>query len=200
MINLKKLVEDIKIAGYETIEKIVKDRILKLDGELVEVGVSVGNTAEIICKTKGSRPLHLFDTFEGHPKGYIGKYDWGQSEGRHKADINEVKKRLKDYQNVYFYKGIFPDTSNPIKDKKFCFVYLDTDLYKSTYEALDFFKNRMVKGGVILFDDIHGIPGVMCAIEDYCIKHEEEMNKLLLTQPDGIVLMSFINKILMNFK
>ncbi len=201
MIDLKKLKEDIKIAAYESIGWAVRNRVSKLDGDLAEVGVSVGDTAEVICKAKGIRTLHLFDTWEGHPKGYIGKYDWGQSEGRHKADINEVKKRLKNYPNVNFYQGIFPqDTSHNIKDKKFCFVYLDTDLYKSTYEALDFFAHRMVNSGVILIDDVAGIPGVLCAIEDYCIKHEKEMNELLYPQPEGIILMAFINKVIMNFK
>jgi len=200
MIDLIKLTKDIRQASFEVVGKAVKDRVLKLDGELAEVGVSVGNTAEVICKNKGSRPLHLFDTFTGHPADYITKYDWGQAPGRHAADIDGVKKRLKDYPKVYFYKGIFPATSDPIKDKKFCFVHLDTDLYKSTYEALEFFATRMVHGGVIMFDDTSGIPSVFLAIEDFCVNNEKLMAELLFPGEDGITMMTYINKVMLNFK
>jgi len=201
MIDLKRLVKDIRQASYETLAKMVRDRVLKFDGEIAEVGVSVGNTAEIICKEKGSRPLHLFDTFTGHPEGWITKYDWGQSIGRHEADMEAVKERLKDYPNVNFYQGIFPtDTSKNVKDKKFCFVHLDTDLYKSTYEALEFFIDKMVPGGVIAFDDTSGIPSVFMAIEDFCVNNKDLVEKLLVPQPKGILLMAYINKAIINFK
>lgn len=199
MIDQNKLIKDIETASHEMVGKIVKNRVLTLDGDIAEVGVSVGNTAETICKNKGIRTLHLFDTFEGHPADYITKYDWGQSPGRHKADIDEVKKRL-NYPNVYFYKGIFPQTSEPIKDKRFCFVHLDTDLYKSTYEALEFFVPRMVSGGVIMFDDTSGIPSVFLAIEDFCITNKDLMDNLLVPGEKGIELMVHINKAIMKFK
>jgi O-methyltransferase len=200
MINLEKLVNDIKTASYEMVGKVVKDRVLKLDGDIAEVGVSIGNTAEVICKAKGARPLHLFDTFEGHPADYITKYDWGQSQGRHIANIEDVKNRLRDYPNVYFYKGIFPATSDPVKNRKFCFVHLDTDLYKSTYEALEFFAVRMVPGGVIMFDDTSGIPSVFMAIEDFCVTNKDLMDELLIPGEEGLSLMTYINKATMRFK
>ena len=88
--------------------KVIRENLLRvkeLDGDIAEVGVSIGDTAEEMCEVKGRKKLHLFDTFEGHPDT-IGRYDVGQTVGRHRADIKDVKKRLKKYSNVYFYKGV----------------------------------------------------------------------------------------------
>ena len=158
-------------SAAKLLAKGVKTSAVQLDGDLAEVGVSVGDSAEVICKAKGNRPLHLFDTFEGHPEGYIGKYDLDQQIGKHRAEMGDVQERLKKYPNVFFYKGIFPETSGPIKDKRFCFVNLDTDLYRATYEGLEFFVPRMVLGGAIVVHDAPGIPGVICAIVDYFEKY-----------------------------
>ena len=79
-----------------------------IPGELAEVGVSIGDSASIICENKEHRPLHLFDTFTGHPEEWIGRYDIGQTAGRHAATMESVQERLKRYPNVHFYQGIFP--------------------------------------------------------------------------------------------
>lgn len=162
------------------ITRAVRESVIDLDGDLVEVGVSIGDSAEVICEAKGNRILHLFDTFTGHPKGWIGKYDLDQQEGKHAADIEAVKKRLNRFQNVFFHKGIFPETAKIIQDGKFCFVNLDTDLYKGTYEGLKFFVPRMVRGGVIIVHDATNIPGVACAIVDFFGKSKIKAKNILL--------------------
>jgi len=139
----------------------------KIPGDVAEVGVSIGDSAEVICKNKGDVPIHLFDTFKGHPAEWIGKYDLGQTAGRHAASLESVKKRLNKYPNVFYYEGIFPFTSDPVKDKMFSFVNLDTDLYKSTLAGLEFFYPRLSVGGVIGIDDSTYILGVGCAIIDF---------------------------------
>lgn len=68
---------------------------------------------------------------------------------------------------MYFYKGLFPQTAEPIKDKKFAFVHLDTDLYESTLEGLKFFYPRMVKHGIILSHDYSTIKEVRRAFQDF---------------------------------
>lgn len=162
-------------------------RVKDLEGDIAEVGVSVGDSAEEMCEVKGKKKLHLFDTFEGHPNT-IGRYDVGQYPGRHKADIKDVKKRLKKYPKVYFYKGTFPETSKPVAKKKFCFVNLDTDLYRGTYDGLEFFVPRMVPGGVIILHDYQGIPGVACACIDYFEeKHKGRAMEVLLEDNQAVL-------------
>mgnify|MGYP003349306476 CR=1 FL=1 len=73
-----------------------------LDGNLCEVGVYKGGSAEIIAKNKtDERKLFLFDTFEGLPE--VSNHDNFHKTG----DFNEtsyesVKENLKSYKNIYF--------------------------------------------------------------------------------------------------
>ena len=62
--------------------------------------------------------------------------------GQFKGSLDEVKNYLKNYQNVFFYKGVFPETAGPIENSVFSFVNVDVDTYKSTLGCLEYFKER----------------------------------------------------------
>ena len=152
----------------------------KTEGELAEVGTSRGASAKIICEAKRDRPLHLFDTFEGMP--HISAIDYPFfGDGQFKANFEEVETFLKDYQNVYFYKGIFPATAEPVKEKKFSFVHLDVDIYESTVECLKFFYPRMSKGGIIISHD-YNAPGVRKAFDNFFADKAEPIIALPVSQ------------------
>jgi O-methyltransferase len=142
-------------------------RTQKVPGDIAEVGVYMGGSAKIICSVKGDKALHLFDTFEGLPK--VDEIDmvWPFYEGKFAASFDDVKNYLKHDKNVHFYKGIFPDTSGPIQDKKFSMVNLDVDCYESTKLSLEFFYSRMNPGGIILSHDYMTAPGVKKAFDDF---------------------------------
>jgi len=131
--------------GY-TIYRTVKNTS-KIKGDIAEVGTYQGGSSKIICEAKGKRALHLFDTFEGLPE--LSNLDDTRlvQKGDYPASLVEIKRYLKKYNSVHFYKGLFPYTSGPVKNKKFSFVNLDVDLYKSTLSGLAFFYPRMSKGG-----------------------------------------------------
>lgn len=140
-------------------------RQMKRKGDFAEVGVFNGTSAKMICEGKGNKNLYLFDTFGGLPKSdeidkhyiknmFIGNYEY-------------VKKRLSQYENVHIVKGLFPKTAKVIKDKKFAFVHLDVDLYQSTKDCLEFFYDRMEKGGIILSHDYPIAKGVKKAFDDF---------------------------------
>lgn len=134
--------------------------------EMAEVGVYQGGSARLICEAKGDTPLHLFDTFEGHPEvSDIDKpfYEKGQL----KASLEKVQQYLAEYKNVYFHKGLFPVTAEPVENNRFSFVHLDVDLYESTLDGLGFFYPRMDKGGVIISHDYPAQPGVKRAFDDF---------------------------------
>lgn len=138
-----------------------------LKGEMAEVGVFRGSSSKIILESCPDKKVHLFDTFEGFLKVSkpIDKYNVGDYKG---IDVESVKKYL-NYKNVNIYQGWFPETAGPIKNKKFCFVHLDGDLYQTTKDGLNFFYKRMVKGGIILFDDygVKQCPGVKKAVQEF---------------------------------
>ena len=137
-----------------------------LDGDVAEVGVAEGGSAAVICEAKKGKVAHFFDTFTGLPKPT--KEDEGSAfaKGQFATDYKKVKKFLKRYPDVFLYKGTFPKTAEPIKDKMFSFVHLDADLYKSTKEALEFFWPRMSPGGVIISHDYQTEKGVKKAFAD----------------------------------
>ena len=88
-----------------------------------------------------------------------------------------MKKYLEDYENVHFFKGIFPQTSDPITDNFFSFVHLDTDLYQGTFDALEFFWPRMVSGGRIVSHDYNttSLSGIKKAFSKFFNNHPEKL-------------------------
>ena len=142
-------------------------RTQKVPGDIAEVGVYKGGSAKIICLVKGDKPLHLFDTFEGLPKVEDIDIVWPFYEGKFAASYDSVKEYLNGNSNVFFYKGIFPGTSGPVKDTSFSMVNLDVDTYESTKLCLEFFYPRMTPGGVLLSHDYVTAPGVKKAFDDF---------------------------------
>jgi hypothetical protein len=142
-------------------------RTQKVPGDIAEVGVYKGGSAKIICSAKGEKHLHLFDTFEGLPRVDDIDMVWPFYEGKFAASYDRVREYLKNDSNVYFYKGIFPGTSDPVKGKSFSMVNLDVDCYESTRQCLEFFYSRMSPGGIILSHDYVTAPGVKKAFDDF---------------------------------
>ncbi len=139
----------------------------KLEGSIAEVGTYKGGTAHYINAFSNGKPVFLFDTFDGIPmQAEIDKHpvgDFGDT------TFEQVKKHFSSSGNVKVIQGTFPSSVNgQIKESdKFCFVHLDADQYESTMSGLNFFYNKMVSNGVIVFDDWGWLPGVDKAINEF---------------------------------
>lgn len=137
------------------------EQVSELEGALIEIGVWKGGTGGLIakkselCGIKDS--VYLCDTFSGvvkanpiHDNVYIG--------GEH-SDTNEklVKDLVHDQlqlSNVKVLKGIFPnDTEFLIKDQLFRFCHIDVDVYDSAKDIFEWVWDRMIIGGIVVFDD-----------------------------------------------
>lgn len=148
----------------------------KIKGDIAEVGVYKGGSARIICEVKRNKKLYLFDTFEGLPE--VDAIDTLFKKGEFCSSIKEVKEYLKEFKNVYFFKGFFPQTSTPIKNNTFSLVHLDVDIYKSTLDSLKFFYPRMEKGGIIISHDYINSAGVTEAFDEFFKKKKEPLIEL----------------------
>ena len=126
-----------------------------LDGDFAEVGVYKGGSAEIIAKNKNeNKNLYLFDTFEGMPEVNVNADNFHKKNDFNDTSYSDVCLGLECYKNVFIYKGLFPNEhGDKIKDKKFCLVHIDVDIYKSYIDCLNFFYTKMVDGGIIILDD-----------------------------------------------
>ena len=154
-----------------------------LVGNIAEVGVYKGGTAKLICEVKGDKNLYLFDTFEGLPETNANDH-FVQKGWLHNTSIDSVKKYLEDYENVHFLKGVFPETSSPVSEEKFSFIHLDTNLYKSTLDALEFFWPRMASGGRIISHDYNAasMPGVKKAFLEFFENSPEKIIEIADSQ------------------
>ncbi len=162
-----------------------------LQGEIAEVGVYKGGGAKIIAEAvkNPNKTIHLFDTFSGHPKTNKKEDSEYQKKGLYKdTSLEEVKNFLSEFNKIKFYKGVFPETTKPVLQKKFCFVHIDTDLYESTKASIEFFYFRMVSGGIIIVDD-YGNPdakGVKKSVDEF-FRDKKEF-PILCTQHQCIII------------
>jgi len=171
---IKNIKNDVDFAFYPLeayhVYSIAKSQS-RLDGDMAEVGVYQGGSAKLISEAKNDKVLHLFDTFEGLPSvsdndTHFGTKYWKTGEFND-TSLDNVKKYLSKYKKINFHKGKFPETSEPIKDKKFSFVHLDVDLFQSTKDCLEIFFPKMINGGIILTHDYH-TDGVKKAFNEFC--------------------------------
>jgi len=65
--------------------------------------------------------------------------------------------------------GLIPETFRGLESKRFCFVHIDLDIYKSILDALDFAWPRLANGGFIVFDDygFASCPGARSAVDNF---------------------------------
>jgi len=158
-----------------------------LFGEIVEVGVYKGGTARLLAKVFSDnakvKNVHLFDTFSGMPRTDARK-DWHKEGDFADTSLDQVRKFLSDCNNVILYKGFFPQTANSIEDKNFCFVHIDVDIYKSVMDCCQFFYPRLVRGGIMIFDDYGRLtcPGAKTAVDEFFMNMPEQPCYLLTGQ------------------
>lgn len=140
-----------------------------------EVGVYKGGTSFFIASIAAQLGLRLdhacFDTFEGHAVEDINPTVETSHTPNTFSDtsVEAVREYLKEFENVSIFKGRFQFTNTPIEEKKMHFVHLDMDIYEPTVYALNFFRTRMVRGGVILLDDygFQTCPGIERAVHEF---------------------------------
>lgn len=128
-------------------------------GDLLEVGVWRGGTGALIAQRARQCGLddtvYLCDTFSGVVKA--GERDSWYSGGEHAdadaASVRALMERL-GLEGVEVLEGVFPeDAGDRLEGRSFRFCHLDVDVYESTRAAFDWVWERMVPGGIVVFDD-----------------------------------------------
>jgi O-methyltransferase len=157
---------------------------IHLKGDVAECGVAFGQTTFILDEAvrKNNKSLFAFDTFSGLPYDdcIISDYQCKQGEMDYGKQFFEKFNSLKE-TSIIPVKGLIEDTLKNYADRKFCFVWLDVDLYQPTSYAYKFFEDRMTKGGIIGFHDYKfcRCPGIEIVVDkevDYK-KYEKIFNE-----------------------
>lgn len=135
---------------------------LHLDGDFVECGVWKGFSFSIICRyldfAKVDKALYLYDTYEGIPEEMNSEnrnnevYE-KETENDIDAIYNAVKDRFSPYPNTRIVRGMVPDSFVQDCPEKISFLHLDMNSSASEIAALKVLFDRVVPGGMIVFDD-----------------------------------------------
>jgi len=196
-LNLNKLLKKLRyqlierdsmLISTQTLERFLYfERMFKLilgiDGDIVECGVGEGKTflflAFLTNKEGTKRNLWGFDSFEGFPEPTIEDNSFrdpkkGQLK---KSTVKTVKDRLEregideDFRKnrTHIIKGFFDKSLDLYKGNRIALLHLDVDLYQSYKCTLEKLFPRIVKGGIVLFDEYNSqkFPGATKAINEY---------------------------------
>lgn len=150
-------------------------------GDLVECGVFNGGSAAILAhfaaRSKFSRRVWLFDSFEGLPtptdkdKPSASGQKPELAVGACKGDINAVNHILglvgADMSKVEIVKGRYQDTFPTVSIPQIAFLSLDSDWYEAEKSCMEKFYPNVVPKGIVYSDDFYWWPGCQKAISEY---------------------------------
>ena len=167
-----------------------------LPGDFVDCGVHTGIFSRSIINfidfNKTGKRYFLLDTFEGlsekhsSPEEIKRNSKMGYNE---RGNIYEqVKQTFADF-NVTIIKGAVPDTLPQVDSNKICYLSIDMNCVKPERDALNFFWDKMVPGGIIILDDY----GYANSTNDQKKMHDEfakSKGVMVLTLPtcQGIII------------
>jgi O-methyltransferase len=168
---------------FSLYQLIVSSLTKNKDFHFVECGCFKGQSSYIIAtllkKYNFKNKFFIFDSFEGlSPYDLFDKQlkdrviDDNEANLRRKkfvSDFENFKKLMQPFDFVEIYKGWIPINFDKIKNYQFQFVHIDVDLHRPTYDSLEFFFPRLIKGGIIVCDDYNfaDFPGAKTAWDEY---------------------------------
>ncbi len=159
-------------------------------GSLLEVGVWRGGTGALIATQARNCGIpdrvFLCDTFEGVVKA--SAMDAGYSGGEHKNTslplVQELVHDRMGLDNVEILQGMFPeDTGSQVEQLQFRFCHIDVDVYQSAKDAVEWVWDRLVPGGIVVFDD-YGF-AACDGIADYVDQQMGQSDRIVLHNLNG---------------
>jgi len=135
----------------------ILQQIGHLSGDILDIGCMRGGVGITMSKLNFKGNTYLIDTFAG----------FNEEEKYHKknmfvfTDTSELKYNIDNFKlkKTYILKQKFPDEKKLKRIKKLKMCHIDVNTYVSTKNSYNYIKNKIIKGGFIIFDD-YGIFGV----------------------------------------
>jgi hypothetical protein len=168
----------------------------KIRGDFVECGVNTGMYARTIIHYTDfvnlPKTFYLLDTFCGLDEKYSSpeemRYDKNMGYKNQKNLYEHVCSIFKPFNNVKIIKGAVPETLTQVKSEEIAFLSIDMNCVHPEIAALEFFWDKIVKGGIIILDD-YGYPGhenQKKAHDDFANKHNVKILSLPTCQ--GVII------------
>lgn len=142
-----------------------------INGDIIEFGSYQGHSgllmAEFIRRKNLKKRLYLCDTFKGFPEENYGiDREWSST---NPVDFSQVKALFEPYEFVELVKGEFQKTVDRIPSETLSLAMIDCDTYRSTSFVADFIYPKLVRGGILVFEDYghHDLLGARRAVDEF---------------------------------
>ncbi len=144
---------------------------LHLAGDFVECGVYRGFMSATVCDyldfAKVPKTFYLYDTFAGFAPAYSSPDDFGIHAGFFNLAQNEysqpdiyesVRQRFRSYPNVRIVRGVVPESFVEAVPDRIAYCHIDLNSPAAEVGALEVLFDRVVPGGMVVFDDYGWLP------------------------------------------
>ncbi len=188
------------LAHYELYKSIIH-----LPGHIVECGVYKGAslirfaTFREVLENPFSRKIIGFDAFGKFPdqdcvidQKFVDKFE---EAGGHGISMDELKKvfAYKSFKNYEFIQGNILDTvpqyTSEHPELKIALLHIDVDVYEPSATILNHLLDKVVKGGLVVFDDYGAVAGETRAIDEYFSGRNMLIEKLSISHIPSYVRM-----------
>lgn len=175
---------------FSYLNRVFFNYVHPIEGDLVECGVGWGRSLLLLCCLSrienAGRRIWGFDSFEGFPKPTeADASERNPQQGEWRTDMASVFQMLQasglDSEflrtQLTMVKGFFSETLPKYTGDKIALLHADADLYQSYVDIYDHLFEKVVPGGVILFDEYMNTfehskwPGGKQAIDETFLKH-----------------------------
>ena len=143
----------------------------------VECGVGDGMTTFFACreikrnKKFNNFKIHLYDSWSAMKSEDLSETEKCNAGRYNTLNLERTKKNLDEFKNnIVYHHGYIPDTfSNSKTPRNIVYLHIDLNSTNPTIDTLDFFFPRLLKGGVIVFDDYGntGYPDTKIEIDEF---------------------------------
>lgn len=188
------------LAHYELYKKVIN-----LPGAIVECGLFKGNSFyrlahfRDLLESRYSRKIIGFDIFGSFPQTNYDKDrkyldDFTSSAGENSIDLEEIEKIIshKKIENYEFVKGdineTIPKYCRDNEHLKIALLHIDTDVYEPAVTILEHMYSRLVRGGIVMFDDYGTFPGETKAVDEFFEGNDSKVEKLPISHIPSFVI------------
>ena len=191
--NFKKNYEKIKEFTILDIRRLFTiwtytESVKDLDGNILDLGCLNGGAGFLMSLENNKGNTYLFDTFEG----YVDEEKFF-NKGFKYTNIENVSNRIKKLklENTEVFKGIFPECANQLVSLgqiKLC--HLDLNTYNSTKNSFLFVKDRLIKNGILIFDDYgtYGAEKIVNLVDELKLEYFWDFNFFFNYQGQAILI------------
>ncbi len=128
----------------------------KINSDILDIGCMKGGAGLMMSKINSNGRVFLIDTFQS----FLDKEKLHNSKIFYYPDHKELKKNIKKMKlkKTYVFKDFFPKNCHLLNIKKIKLCHIDVNTLNSTKKIFNYVENKIIKNGIIVFDDygIHG--------------------------------------------